>query len=125
MKRRLSEVFTYLSENINNVGGFMAYEMVTDMRHTALLSDAQDIMTWANAGPGAIRGLTRLSMRARPARSATESMRVLLAHSITERASHVPPLEMREIEHSLCEFDKYCRVKFGEGEPRSKYPGGA
>jgi hypothetical protein len=28
---------------------------------------------------------------------------------------------MREIEHSLCEFDKYMRVKRGEGRPRSKY----
>jgi hypothetical protein len=32
------------------------------------------------------------------------------------------PFEMREIEHSLCEFDKYCRVKFKEGRtPRSIY----
>ena len=35
--------------------------------------------------------------------------------------SFVPVLEMREIEHSLCEFDKYQRVKNGEGKPRSIY----
>ena len=39
--------------------------------------------------------------------------------------SHMPKLELRDVEHSLCEFDKYCRVKFGEGEPRSHYPGAA
>ena len=30
-------------------------------------------------------------------------------------------LEMRDIEHSLCEFDKYERVRLGQGAPRSKY----
>jgi hypothetical protein len=29
--------------------------------------------------------------------------------------------EMREIEHSLCEFDKYERVRNKQGAPRSKY----
>jgi hypothetical protein len=28
---------------------------------------------------------------------------------------------MRDIEHSLCETDKYLRVKNGEGRPRAKY----
>ena len=30
-------------------------------------------------------------------------------------------LEMRDIEHSLCEFDKYERVRNGEGKPRGRY----
>ena len=30
-------------------------------------------------------------------------------------------IEMRDIEHSLCEFDKYERVRLGQGRPRSKY----
>lgn len=34
-----------------------------------------------------------------------------------------PPLELREIEHSLCEFDKYQRVHTGVGRPRQKYNG--
>lgn len=35
-----------------------------------------------------------------------------------------PPFELREIEHSLCEFDKYMRVLLGEGTLRQKYHGG-
>ena len=108
----------------------MAYEMVSDMRHTRLLEDATDIRTWANPGPGAKRGLQRLGLPYKKDADAITSMRSLLA--LTDDgyhytlAPHVPrPLEMRDIEHSLCEFDKYCRVKFGEGEPRSKYNGGA
>lgn len=38
------------------MGPFLAYEVVTDLRFTALLDKAPDIMTWANPGPGALRG---------------------------------------------------------------------
>lgn len=126
--KSLEAVFNLLT-TVHCVGGFMAYEMVTDMRHTRLLEDATDIMTWANPGPGARRGLQRLGLPYKGS-TAIRSMRRLLQEDIEARQSDgapldFPPLEMRGIEHSLCEFDKYCRVKFGEGEPRSKYPGGA
>ena len=35
--------------------------------------------------------------------------------------SDYPQLEMREIEHSLCEFDKYERARLGKGTLRAKY----
>lgn len=110
------------------VGGFMAYEMVSDMRWTKLLDGARDILTWANPGPGAKRGLRRLGLPFSPDQAAIDSMQYLLLASQSlygPLQPHVPPLEMRDIEHSLCEFDKYCRVKFEEGEPRSKFNGRA
>jgi hypothetical protein len=110
-------------------GGFMAYELISDLRWTPILDDATDIMTWANAGPGAIRGLNRYHGRPVnrretlqiPKAQSVEEMRHLLAISPKYLGSHVPKLEMREVEHTLCEFDKYMRVKNGEGRPRSKY----
>jgi hypothetical protein len=45
------------------MGPFMAYEVVTDLRFTYMLSAANDKLTWANAGPGAMRGLNRLTGR--------------------------------------------------------------
>jgi len=109
---------------ISYIGPFMAYEMVTDMRHTRILNDAVDIMTWANAGPGAMRGLQRLGLPFSPEEEATGSMRALLERSAIH-LDGLPDFEMRDIEHSLCEFDKYCRVKFSEGRPRGRYPGAA
>lgn len=44
-------------------GPFHAYEVVSDLRHTALLDRAPDILTWANPGPGAQRGLNRIHGR--------------------------------------------------------------
>jgi|TARA_R100000995_G_scaffold20361_2_gene8460 hypothetical protein len=105
--------------------GFMAYEVVTDLRFTKHLENAKDIMTWANAGPGAKRGLNRIHNRKLEQTikkdQLTAEMKELLDVSDDYLDLALPRLEMREIEHCLCEFDKYERVRLGEGRPRSKY----
>jgi hypothetical protein len=142
------------------LGDFMAYEIVTDLRHTDLLCRAPDIMTWANPGPGAMRGLNRLAGRdlnkRLPKSHYIEEMQELLRmsrdsqlwpvaiHDEIELSTqyllhdkmepgmgdieddlllpqHWPMLEMRDIEHSLCELDKYERARLGEGRPRGVY----
>jgi hypothetical protein len=100
---------------------FMSYEVVTDLRHTKWLCKAPDIMVWANPGPGAKRGLNRIHGRelekSIPKAQLISEMRDLLA-----LLNNKPlPLEMRDIEHCLCEFDKYERVRLGQGKPRAKY----
>ena len=110
-------------------GRFMAYEVVTDLRHTRYLDAAPDIMTWANPGPGAVRGINRilglpvkLSQLGNVA-AYVDMMRKLLDHKEAQRLVYhgFPNLELRDIEHTLCEFDKYERVRKGEGRPRAKY----
>ena len=105
--------------------GFMAYEVVTDLRHSKYLANAEDIMTWANAGPGAKRGLNRIHGRPleqtiKPNQLNAE-MAELLDLASEYGAVYLPTLEMREIEHCLCEYDKYERVRLGEGRPRAKF----
>ena len=105
--------------------GFMAYEVVTDLRHSKYLENAEDIMTWANAGPGAKRGLNRIHGRPleqtiKPNQLNAE-MAELLDLASEYGAVYLPTLEMREIEHCLCEYDKYERVRLGEGRPRAKF----
>lgn len=110
-------------------GGFMTYEWVTDLRHTRYLCNAPDIHTWANAGPGAVRGLNRLFERPLDhgikKDASNKEMRLLMdwMNDYHNGAWPVafPRLEMRDVEHSLCEFDKYQRVLAGEGKPRSIY----
>lgn len=114
------------------LGDFMAYEIVTDLRHTRLLSTAPDIYTWANPGPGAMRGLNRLHGRplnhTQPKHVFVCEMRELL-RQVNEEFPHVWPhrigfdVEMRDIEHTLCEFDKYERVRLGEGKMKQRYNG--
>lgn len=113
------------------LGDFMAYEIVTDLRHTPLLDKAPDIMLWANPGPGAARGLSRIFEDDPSAYSQNNKiklnrlMRNLLEASLTVWPEEWPALEMRDIEHTLCEYDKYMRVARGEGRPRSLYNGKA
>lgn len=110
---------------------FMAYEIACDLRYTGLLERALDQLTWANPGPGAARGLNRVHGRpvrgAVPRGQAVNEMRELLdlARRVEwPRGDDYPAWEMREVEHTLCEFDKHERVRLGEGRPRSRFNGG-
>jgi hypothetical protein len=110
----------------DHLGGFMAYEIVCDLRYTYLLDEATDVDTWANPGPGCLRGLLRLEGgkipmkdNGRPNRNASvknplPKMVDLLA-VCRERLKGMPRFELREVEHSLCEWDKYERARTGEG----------
>ena len=109
-------------------GGFMAYEVVCDMRWTALGGHWPDINTFAHAGPGALRGLNIVEGKPkttpRKEAPALSMMQALLAETRREwpkPSKLYPRLELREIEHSLCEYDKWSRVRNGEGAPRSKF----
>lgn len=106
-------------------GPFLSYEVVTDLRHTRYLRDAPDVNTFANAGPGAWRGLCRIygrdkSSGNKPDMALTE-MTELLRMSPIMLPSFVPALELRDVEHSLCEFDKYERARLNEGSPKTNY----
>lgn len=132
------------------IGPFMAYEVITDLRHTPMFNKASDIMTWCNIGPGAVRGLHRLmhsdddppQMRGlnTSQRKHLPVMRAILERvnialqACTDVGSSVGYLanrvcreyqsfEMRDLEHSLCEFDKYERARLNQGTMKRKYKG--
>ena len=110
------------------LGKFMVYEIVSDYRHTRYLKNAPDILTWANAGPGAKRGLNRLLGMDKRSPLSIPSMLSMMQEllRLSRRAipKWMPAWEMREVEHWLCEYDKYERVRLGQGRPRQKFKGG-
>lgn len=129
----LSAVFEWLRQ-VPYFGNFHSYEIVTDLRHTYLLRDAPDVMTWCNVGPGAARGLNRIYGRAMtdggkrdekvPTEQMLDEMREILRASLNSKywpQQDWPRWEMRDVEHTLCEFDKYERVRLGQGRPRGVY----
>ena len=107
------------------LGPFLAYEIATDLRYTCYGKICEDTRTWANAGPGAMRGLNRIHGRDLDYTSKrhdwNKEMKWLLSISSNFYEGPKRNFEMREIEHSLCEFDKYERVRNKQGAPRSKY----
>jgi hypothetical protein len=111
---------------IDGLGSFLAYEVATDLLFTTVLESAYDRNAWANPGPGAIRGLNRY--HGRPFRGnirefmAIKQMRKLLKESWDRGVEiHDHKMELRDIEHSLCEFDKYMRVLNDEGPLKALY----
>jgi hypothetical protein len=105
--------------------GFMSYEVACDMRWTRYGQHWGDVDTFAHAGPGAKRGLNRLAGLPKDAPlkedAALTAMQLHLRAARKAWPKKWPKLELREIEHSLCEYDKWERVNNGEGSPRSKY----
>lgn len=128
----LEMVFNWIKQ-FPYFGKFHSYEIVTDLRHTKLLKSAPDKMSWCNIGPGAKRGINRVMGRDKKANISTEQMldemKILLKMSRDAQywpqglrvVAEYPKWEMREVEHTLCEFDKYMRVKTGEGRPRGVF----
>lgn len=125
------------------IGDFTAYEIVSDLRHTALLDKAPDIMTWANPGPGCRRGLN-VVMGRQPNENVSKGQMLIEMRNIltflpdywpvegsrwTEMAKRAsnwprgewPRWEMREVEHTLCEYYKYHRVGHGGPPPRQRF----
>lgn len=114
------------------LGGFMAYEIVCDLRYTKWLEKATDKMRWCNPGPGCIRGLYRITGREIKNKSnATSPKRYAgweddmnrLLKLARAKLPRMPPFEMREIEHSLCEWDKYERARLVDGKLKRRYQG--
>lgn len=134
-REQITEILERKNNTIQEITGFLtkypgisyfiAYEIATDMRHTRYLNNARDIMSWANPGPGAVRGINRLYGNETESRikacQAVNDMQYLLSVSKQMLPSWFPEMEMRDIEHSLCEFDKYLRIKEGRGRGCRKY----
>lgn len=124
--RTLRDIWMWL-RLADQIGDFMAYEIVSDLRWTALLENAPDIMTWANPGPGAQRGLNRIMQRGTDSRSSSSTflpeMQTLLqlSRNPANWPADWPQWEMREVEHTLCEFDKYERLRLGEGKVKANF----
>ena len=103
-------------KSLRMVGPFVSYEMVCDLRFTNLI-DPKDKMSWANVGPGAKRGMIRLGLDPTIA-----TMQKLLAQAPDKHLERIGlDFELREVEHSLCEFDKYERIRLGQGRSKERY----
>lgn len=102
------------------VGPFIAGQVIADLKQTKHLAEAYDWYSWAAIGPGSARGLNRLQGRAVlfPVNQ-THGLREMQELKVVLKTE----LCLQDVQNCLCEFDKYLRVKQGEGKPRSGYAG--
>lgn len=105
--------------------GFMAKEVLQDFLYMSNLT-FHDAETWTPMGPGARRGMNRLQWREVRYRQPEE----LWIQEVQALHQYLAPWWLRlyskrltahDVQFNLCEFDKYERVRLGEGRPRSRY----
>lgn len=123
MNEKSLEKFCKLLGRNYGFSGFLSYEVATDLTYSPLLRDAVDLNTWANVGPGARGGIAHIWPWIRSKEMCLRAMRYLLKVSGECTDEHVPAMELRDVEHSLCEFHKYVKIKSGVRSKRRRYPG--
>lgn len=106
--------------------GFMAKEVALDTMFTNMWEQLPaDFNEWCPLGPGARRGINRLCGRDKDAKINEEEAIQKMLHIFSKRDQYwpddYPELVLHDIQFQLCEFDKYERVRLGEGRPRNKY----
>jgi len=125
---------------IPGIGGFLAYEVLTDLLQCKILYDGDgNILNeddWANVGPGSTEGL-RLLYPSSPKSMGLykmEGLRDLARHYLRKLGLKLTPppgtiayqldrgpLTLRGVEHCLCEYSKYWLQKRGLGKSRREH----
>ena len=103
------------------VGPFIAGQVIADLKQTKHLKEATDWYTWAAIGPGSARGLNRLW--GRDLNYSLSQNQGLFEMREVRQTLRREDLCLQDIQNCLCEFDKYMRVKLGQGKPRAGYQG--
>jgi hypothetical protein len=127
LETSLGTAFAWLRQ-FRGMGSFMAAQVVADVKYTPMLAKARDWWTWAAPGPGSLRGMSRVEFGDLGTKYTDVEWRDSLAELKAKidpmlAKAGMPKMHAQDLQNCLCEFDKYSRVKNGEGRPRSLYPG--
>lgn len=106
-------------QRIPFIKSMLAYEIVSDLRHTYLLKNAKDIMTWAYASPAVCFGLEQMFQTPLKFGSkATNDKALELMQNLLERSRHPfnwsrhrPRWEMREVSRWCQQYSRYRRLQ--------------
>lgn len=121
-------VFAKRLMRYDGFAGFMAGQVVADMKYVVPLLNAPDWMTFAVSGPGSRRGMNRVyghELESGWFEKTWHSRLMDLQKEIhlLQRGTGMQPLHAQDLQNCLCEFDKYERVRLGEGRPKQLYKG--
>jgi hypothetical protein len=104
---------------------FIAGQVSADLTYLrGQLDNAIDLYSWAPIGPGSQRGLNRLHER-KLLKTTTEKQfnqeLIEVRDAVIGSNQSFKDLTLHDCQNIMCEFDKYQRVKTGEGKPRQNY----
>jgi hypothetical protein len=104
--------------------GFMAAQIVADLKYTWVAERAPDWWTWCCLGPGSKKGLNIVMGRSANAPVPHDWQRELnnLRERVYRRLKGQPALHAQDLQNCLCELSKYQRALDG-GHVKRGYPG--
>jgi hypothetical protein len=106
------------------LGSFMAAQVVADLKY-AEPTRWEDFHTFVASGPGSRRGLNRVMGALVNSPWQELDFRACLRQLQEATNQHLKgamvPITAQDVQNCLCEFDKYERVRLGEGKPKQKY----
>jgi hypothetical protein len=112
------------------LGSFLTGQVVADLKAVPPLETADDWWTFVVSGPGSKRGLNRVykldphkAMNETTFRNMLADLHGVLDNILATKNTSIPKLDAQNLQNCLCEFDKYERVRLGEGRPKQLYPG--
>lgn len=108
------------------MGGFIAAQIVADLKYVEPLSDARDWWTFVASGPGSRKGMSYLlgfsptmKWKEHEWREALAELMVLVTPVVKE--NDMPRLHAQDLQNCLCEFSKWSRTRAGTGRPKQKF----
>lgn len=116
--------------NCFDVGSFVAAQVIADAKYCGSMYHAKDWWTFAASGPGSRRGLNRLQDLPITTPWKEDEWRKTLSNLKTHidllvrSEKTMMTIHAQDLQNCLCEFDKYERVRLGEGKPKQRYNGG-
>jgi hypothetical protein len=123
-----SNSIKYTTETLATAFGiqsFIAGQVSADLTYLRnQLDSAIDLYSWAPMGPGSQRGLNRLHQRTINKKFTEERFNQELTEIrsiLIDSNNKLKDLTLHDCQNIMCEFDKYQRVKTGEGKPRQNY----
>jgi hypothetical protein len=132
IRYRQGEYLTDFHQRLMNcfdVGSFIAGQVIADAKYCGNMYHTKDWWTFAASGPGSRRGLNRVMGNPvdKPWKEATwyTTLTTLKAEidPFVRQTKVMMRIHAQDLQNCLCEFDKYERVRLGEGKPKQRYNG--
>jgi len=105
------------------IGGFMGAQVIADVKHFSPLSAAIDWWPFARSGPGSRRGMSWLLSGGPYERLREEEWygELTVLSATIKGKLHCEPLDAQNLQNCLCEFSKWCKVKYLAGRAKQKF----
>lgn len=101
--------------------GFLAGQVVADLRNDRYLVDAAAHQDWCSPGPGSIQGMDFIFGELDKTTKTNFMRRIVFLYDEMPEDVHVMQIHAQDLQNCLCEFGKYMRLSNPRTKSRKRY----